>query len=199
MIRKVGIRTALTLNNSGYAMIRQKQAAEGSRITAPPRAIRTSWNWPTYGGKGTHVEKPDDLVPALLAAIQGGGVQLIEVKKMPVTQCSTRAFGKAKLPQRPEIDRLGAGGANSKDGDFGAGSRSPCPPRKNKEDCNMKSFSFYTSPNIPFAAGGSSKIAPADGMHGRPCRARHLPLCTGRDSFGPGNLPHWQAVRPPGF
>ncbi|TBH53954.1 acetolactate synthase large subunit [Rhizobium leguminosarum] len=68
------------LVDGGYGMIEAKQAARGFP------AYGVTFNNPdfvklaeAYGAKGTRVEAPDDLAPALEAALEGGGVHVVEV------------------------------------------------------------------------------------------------------------------------
>nr|WP_246700638.1 thiamine pyrophosphate-dependent enzyme [Rhizobium sp. PEPV16] len=68
------------LNNGGYGMIGAKQAAKGfsnyGTTFDSPDFVKLA---EAYGAKGTRVETTDDLVPALEAAFEGGGVHVVEV------------------------------------------------------------------------------------------------------------------------
>lgn len=68
------------LNDSAYGMIRWKQAVDGfpdyGMSFGNPDFVRYA---EAYGAKGTRVTAVEDLIPALEAAFEGGGVHLVEV------------------------------------------------------------------------------------------------------------------------
>ncbi|MBY3102413.1 hypothetical protein HFO69_32745 [Rhizobium laguerreae] len=68
------------LNNNDYGMISGKQASKGfpnfGTTFDNPDFVKLA---EAYGAKGTRVETLDDLVPALEAAFEGGGVHVVEV------------------------------------------------------------------------------------------------------------------------
>ncbi|TCU05384.1 thiamine pyrophosphate-dependent enzyme [Rhizobium sullae] len=68
------------LNNKDYGMISCKQASKGYKNFGTkfdnPDFVKLA---ESYHAKGTRVETPDDLVPALEAAFEGGGVHVVEV------------------------------------------------------------------------------------------------------------------------
>ncbi|WP_312821161.1 acetolactate synthase large subunit [Brevundimonas sp.] len=68
------------LNDSAYGMIRWKQAVDGfpdyGMSFGNPDFVRYA---ESYGAKGTRVTAVEDLIPALEAAFEGGGVHLVEV------------------------------------------------------------------------------------------------------------------------
>ncbi|WP_033055879.1 acetolactate synthase large subunit, partial [Sinorhizobium meliloti] len=71
----------LILDDGEWGMIAKKQAAAnlpafGTEIRNPDFVKFAE----AYGAKGTLVETPDDLVPALEAAFEGGGVHVVQVR-----------------------------------------------------------------------------------------------------------------------
>ncbi|WP_261337095.1 acetolactate synthase large subunit [Rhizobium leguminosarum] len=70
----------LIVEDGGYGMIRHKQAARGfpdfGNTVDNPDFVKLA---EAYGVKGTRVEALDDLVPALEAAFEGGGVHVVVV------------------------------------------------------------------------------------------------------------------------
>ncbi|MQX77589.1 acetolactate synthase large subunit [Sinorhizobium medicae] len=70
----------LVVDNGAYGMIRWKQAVDGfpdfGMTFGNPDFVKYA---EAYGAKGTRVEAVDDLVPALEAAFEGGGVHVVAV------------------------------------------------------------------------------------------------------------------------
>ncbi|MGZ2452584.1 thiamine pyrophosphate-dependent acetolactate synthase large subunit-like protein [Rhizobium ruizarguesonis] len=88
----------LILDNSGWGMIEAKQTARGfPKFGVDFRNPDFAKLAEAYGAKGTRVETLDDLMPALEAALKGGGVHVVAV---PVDDSKyKRLLGELRSPK----------------------------------------------------------------------------------------------------
>lgn len=90
----------LILDNGGWGMIEAKQIAKGFPKFGVDFLNPDFAKWAeACGAKGTRVETVDDLVPALEAAFQGGGVHVVEVKVDDSKY--KRPLGELRSPKAP--------------------------------------------------------------------------------------------------